>query len=285
MSKAGGAAVGTRSEFVIGNESAVSSSSASSSSSCASVLSESGTEEEEEEFEEDDDKEEQSGNDDDDDDNEEEEDDDDGECSVATNDNKEDNDGECSVATNFKEEPSILLAASSWQQEGTALLFANIPGSCSSSGSTPAAPINSAAESIIIMNRAAPQQQRADADAIIKAQQWKLADYNRFVDEDNGYHVTVHRDIIYLTGLESATHEILNQHDIKWYLPESDLRYPKECDFCDASDRHPEVIRFLIRLYDCISAYAAQREVSPELIYIEGLNNIDRLDDLKCIRK
>jgi hypothetical protein len=133
------------------------------------------------------------------------------------------------------------------------------------------------------------QLQEANILAQRKQQNWKIdpnIHYNRFRDDDNdGHHASVHGAIIYLTGLECATHAILNQHDIKWYLPESDLQYPKECDFKDVSDRHAEVIRFLIRLYDCISAYAAQRNVSPDLIYSEGLNSIDRLNDLKSIRK
>jgi hypothetical protein len=77
----------------------------------------------------------------------------------------------------------------------------------------------------------------------------------------------------------------LDQNDTALFLPENSLCYPKAVDFVDrVTDRHAEVIRFLIRLYDCVSAYARERLVSPELIYLEGLDTIDRLADLKHVR-
>ena len=117
--------------------------------------------------------------------------------------------------------------------------------------------------------------------------EWKKYDYDgiHLPDEENGFHIIIHKNINYLSGLEDPTHEILDQHDIRYYLPDSDLRYPQSSDFSDERDRLAEIIRFLIRIYDCVSAYATKRDVSPEIIYAEGLNSVDRLDDLKIPRK
>jgi hypothetical protein len=106
--------------------------------------------------------------------------------------------------------------------------------------------------------------------------------YQPYIDPENGFHATLHKTIIYITSLSEPTHEILDQNDIALFLPENSLCYPSASNFVDrVSDRHAEVIRFLIRLYDGVSAYARERQVSPDLIYSEGLDTIDRLAELK----
>ena len=112
--------------------------------------------------------------------------------------------------------------------------------------------------------------------------------YHSYIDSENGYHATLHKNIIKITGIAEPTHEFLDQYDVALFLPENnyELQYPRACDFHDksVSDRHAEVIKFLFRLYDGVSAYARERGVSPEVIYFEGVDTIDRFAELKLTR-
>jgi hypothetical protein len=88
----------------------------------------------------------------------------------------------------------------------------------------------------------------------------------------SGTHLLLHELIISIGAYDPPTHSALNNVWEKLPVVHG-IHYPTETDVPDIHQRHAEMQRVMIVLYDRISAAARELNICPDALYVNGYLN------------